>query len=195
MKINLKNFTDEYLLTLKNLNTGQIDKFAKGIFNIKKRKGRIFFLGVGGSAANCAHAVNDFRKLCEIESYSATDNFSELTARINDEGWDSSFSNWLKISNLKSNDGIFILSVGGGSLKKKVSVNIIKAIEYAKKKKATIFGVVSKDGGYTKKHADFVVHISVSNNKLVTPISESIQSFIWHYFVSHPKLQKNKPKW
>ena len=149
-------FTDHFfkntLKISKSIDKDEIEKLAVSISKIKKNKGRIFFIGVGGSAANASHAVNDFRKLCEIECYTPIDNISELTARINDEGWNSSFITWLKVSNLCKKDAIFIFSVGGGNIKKNVSVNIVKSINYAKKVKAKIFGVVGRDGGETKKY-------------------------------------------
>ena len=162
---------------------------------MQKKKGRIFFLGVGGSAANSSHAVNDFRKLCNIESYTPTDNVSELTARINDEGWDTSLSNWLKVSKLNKNDAIFIMSVGGGNLKKKVSVNLINAIKYAKKNKSKIFGIVGKKDGYTRINANVSILIPNVNNKLITPHTEAFQAVVWHCLVSHPLLQVHKTKW
>ena len=172
-----------------------IDQFAEDLKSLRNNKGRVFFLGLGGSAANCSHAVNDFRKLCKIESYTPTDNVSELTARINDEGWDSSLVEWLKISNLNERDSIFILSVGGGNEEKKVSVNLIESINYAKKIKSKIFGIVGRDGGYAKKIGDNVIVIPNTNNSLVTPLSESFQSVIWHCLVSHPSLQIISTKW
>tara|TARA_Y100000590_G_scaffold135594_1_gene155195 strand:- start:63328 stop:63924 length:597 start_codon:yes stop_codon:yes gene_type:complete len=177
------------------INKKQIEKLATSLANIRKRKGRVFFIGVGGSAGNCSHAVNDFRKICEIESYTPTDNVSELTARINDDGWESAFSNWLKVSKLNSNDAIFVMSVGGGNKEKNVSVNLIKAIQFAKKVKAKVFGIVGRDGGYTKKVGDNVILIPTIDKKLVTPYSESFQSVVWHCLVSHPILQTKKMKW
>ena len=195
MNITFEQYKKEFFLSLSRIIKNDVEKIVSGLVDIKKRKGRLFLLGVGGSAANCTHAVNDFRKLCGIECYSPVDNSAELTARINDDGWDSSFSEWLKVSNLTSKDGILIMSVGGGNLKRKVSVNIIKAIDYAKKKKSKIFGIVSRDGGYTLKKADYAVLIPIKNKMLVTPISEAMQAVIWHYIVSHPKTQINKTKW
>ena len=140
----IHNFFDEVKIIAEKIDKNDIQKLAENINSVRKKKGRLFFLGVGGSAGNCSHAVNDFRKLCNIESYSPTDNVSELTARINDEGWDSSFAEWLKVSNLKKDDALFIMSVGGGNLQKKVSVNLVNAIKYAKTKKSKIFGIVGK---------------------------------------------------
>ena len=163
--------------------------------SLKKRNGRLFFLGVGGSAGNASHAVNDFRKLCNIECYCPTDNVSELTARINDEGWDSSFAEWLKVSKINKKDSIFIFSVGGGSKIKKISVNLIKAIDYAKKKKIKIFGIIGKKNGYAKKKGDNIIVVPEVDSKLVTPFSEAFQAVIWHCLVSHPLLQTCKTKW
>jgi D-sedoheptulose 7-phosphate isomerase len=180
---------------IKKINKTEIRRAVDLLIAVKKRKGRIFFLGVGGSAGNCSHAVNDFRKICEIESYTPTDNVSELTARINDDGWDSSFRNWLAVSQLNSKDVIFIFSVGGGNLKKKVSVNLIKAIDYAKTKKSKILGIIGRDGGYTAKKGDAVIIVPTLEKKLITPYAESFQSVIWHCIVTHPKLQSKKMKW
>ena len=173
----------------------QIDLLAQALLKLREGEGRLFFLGVGGSAGNCSHAVNDFRKLCGIESYAPTDNVSELTARINDDGWDVALAAWLKASNLKSNDAILILSVGGGNLEKQVSVNLIRAIEYAKEKNAKVFGIVGRDGGFTKKAGDNVVVVPVVDEKLVTPHSEAFQAVVWHCLVSHPLLQIQATKW
>ena len=180
---------------IKKIDQKNINKIIKFLVSTKRKKGRIFFLGVGGSAGNCSHAVNDFRKICEIECYTPTDNVSELTARINDDGWDSSFKNWLQISKLSSKDILFIFSVGGGNKEKNVSVNLIKAIDYAKNKKSKILGIVGRDGGYTKKKADAVIIIPTIDKKLITPYSESFQSVIWHCLVTHPMLQSKKMKW
>ena len=180
---------------VEKINKTQINKAVDLLSSVKKRKGRIFLLGVGGSAGNCSHAVNDFRKICEIESYTPTDNVSELTARINDDGWNSSFKNWLEISQLNSKDVLFIFSVGGGNLKKKVSINLIKAIEYAKIKKSKVLGIVGRDGGYTAQKGDGVIVIPTVDKKLITPYAESFQSVIWHCLVTHPKLQSKKMKW
>jgi len=195
---NLK-ILEEYFIGVSEISK-KIDKrkvlcLAEQIKSIKDNFGRIFFLGVGGSAGNASHAVNDFRKLCNIECYSITDNVSELTARINDDGWNSSFSSWLKVSRLSSKDAIFVFSVGGGNIKKKVSVNLIEAAIFAKKKKCKIFGIVGKKDGYIAKNADEVVVIPEINKSMVTPYSEAFQAVVWHALVSHPILQSNKTKW
>ena len=180
---------------VKKIDLKKIQRVVGYLISVKRKKGRIFFLGVGGSAGNCSHAVNDFRKICEIESYTPTDNVSELTARINDDGWDSSFKNWLKISKLNSKDVLFIFSVGGGNQQKKVSVNLIKAIDYAKSKKSKVLGIIGREGGYTKKKGDAVIIIPTLDKKLTTPYAESFQSVIWHCLVTHPQLQSKKMKW
>ena len=189
------NYFHQISLVSDKVDKNQIEKLAKILTKIRNQKGRIFFLGVGGSAANCSHAVNDFRKICEIECYAPTDNVSELTARINDDGWESSLANWLKVSNLKSSDAIFIMSVGGGNKKKNVSINLINAIKFAKKKGAKILGIVGRDGGYTKKAGDNVILIPTIDKKLITPYCESFHSLVWHCLVSHPLLQIKKMKW
>ena len=191
----LKLYFNSVAEIAKTLDFDEIEKLIDNLLNLRKNNGRLFFLGVGGSAANAAHAINDFRKLCGIECYSPTDNVSELTARINDEGWDSAFEEWLKVSNLNTNDAIFILSVGGGSLEKNVSVNLIRAIDYAKTINTKVFGIVGRDGGYAKKNGDNVVLVPTIEENLITPISESFQAVIWHSIVSSPKLQINKTKW
>ena len=197
MKINkhIENYFNGISDISESINKEDIEYLAKALSKIKKKGGRIFFLGVGGSAGNASHAVNDFRKLCEIECYTPTDNVSEFSARINDDGWNSSFSEWLRVSNLNKKDGIFIFSVGGGNIKKKVSLNLVEAIKYAKKVKSNIFGIVGRDGGYTKKSGDNVILIPNLNSKLVTPFAESYQAVVWHCLVSHPLLQKIQTKW
>ena len=195
MTNHIKNYFAKTIKTIDKIDFDKIDKLAKLISNIRKKKGRIFFLGVGGSAGNCSHAVNDFRKICEIESYAPTDNVSELTARINDDGWESSLLNWLKVSKINNNDALFILSVGGGNKAAKVSVNIVKAIDFALIKKAKIFGIVGKKDGYTYRKGNLVICVPLTDKKLITPLSESFQSIIWHCLVSHPVLQKKSTKW
>ena len=189
------NFFYDVQKIIEKINIRQIEILTKQIKLIKKNKGRIFFLGVGGSAGNCSHAVNDFRKLCNIECYTPTDNVSELTARINDEGWDTSLKKWLEVSNLKSSDAIFVFSVGGGDKRKKISVNLIEATKYAKIKRAKIFGIIGRELGYVKKIGDNVIVIPEVNKKFITPYSESFQSIIWHALVSHPMLQFKRTKW
>ncbi|PPR41462.1 MAG: Phosphoheptose isomerase [Alphaproteobacteria bacterium MarineAlpha5_Bin12] len=195
MKNHVLNYFNKNFETIQNLDYKKIEKLAKALSLIKNNKGRIFLIGVGGSAANCSHMVNDLRKICELESYTPTDNVSELTARINDDGWDSSFANWLKISNLNKKDALFILSVGGGNKKLKVSVNLIKAIDFAIKRKAKIYGIVGKKDGYTYKKGNLIIAIPETDKNLITPISESFQSVIWHCLVSHPLLKRKPTKW
>ncbi|MDA9990843.1 SIS domain-containing protein [Paracoccaceae bacterium] len=172
-----------------------VECMVKKLIEVRNRGGRLFLLGVGGSSANCSHACNDFRKLCNIETYAPTDNISELTARINDDGWDSTFAGWLKVSKLGKNDAILVLSVGGGDVKRGVSVNLVRAIDFAKLNKATVLGIVGRDGGYTKEKGDVVVVVPDLARNLVTPISESFQAVIWHCIVSHPDLQVMPTKW
>ena len=177
------------------INIEAIEKVADLLAIVKKDQGRIFFLGVGGSAGNCSHAVNDFRKIVEIESYAPTDNVSELTARTNDEGWPTIFEPWLKLSKLNPKDAVFIFSVGGGNLEKNISPNLVNALKYAKQVGAKITGVVGRDGGYTAKVADACVIIPTVNHENITPHSEAFQAVIWHLLVSHPKLKENQTKW
>jgi D-sedoheptulose 7-phosphate isomerase len=194
-KNHVSTFFSQVKIIASSIDENEIESLALAISKIRENEGRLFFLGVGGSAGNCSHAVNDFRKLCGIESYAPTDNVSELTARINDDGWDVALVGWLKVSKLKENDAIFILSVGGGNFEKNVSVNLIKAIEYAKEIDAKVFGIVGRDGGYTKKVGDNVVVVPVIDEKLVTPHSEAFQAVVWHCLVSHPILQIQATKW
>ena len=172
-----------------------IEYMVKLLKKVKEDKGRVFFLGVGGSAANAGHAVNDFRKLAGIESYAPTDNVAELTARTNDEGWQTVFSGWLKVSNLNSKDCLFILSVGGGDKVKGVSANLCEAIDFGKSVGASITGIVGRDGGYTAINADVCLIVPTVNSLTVTPHSESFQVVIWHLLVSHPELKENPTKW
>ena len=172
-----------------------IEKLCDELAALRERGGRLFFIGVGGSAANCSHAVNDFRKLCGIEAYAATDNVSELTARTNDQGWSSVFSEWLKGSRAGSNDAVMVFSVGGGNLEKNVSPNIVAALQEAKARGLKIFGIVGRDGGYTKEIGDVVVVVPTVSSAHVTPHTEAFQAVVWHCLVSHPKLQINPTKW
>ena len=191
----INSFLEESKYVIDNIDTKQLIKIIHIIKNIQKNKGRIFFLGVGGSAANCSHAVNDFRKILGIECYTPVDNVSELTARTNDEGWETVFVKWLQTSNLCKKDLIFIFSVGGGNSRKKISMNIVKALVYAKKMKSKICGIVGNLGGYTTKVADACIKINVKNKENITPQSEAFQAVIWHLIVSHPELKKFKTKW
>lgn len=189
---------DKYLETyfegihtvLSKLNLKDIEKLIAHLVGLKKRKGRLFLIGVGGSAANCSHAVNDFRKICHIEAYTPIDNVAELTARTNDDGWDTIFSAWLKDSQLNAKDIVLVFSVGGGNIKDNISTNIVEALKYAKKRDATILGIVSRDGGYTKKVADAVVLIPTISPDTITPFAETFQAVIWHAIVNYPELKK-----
>ena len=172
-----------------------IESMVEALVNLRRRGGRLFILGVGGSAANAGHAVNDFRKLCGIECYAPTDNVSELTARTNDEGWDSVFAGWLKTSHINDRDAVMILSVGGGNAEKNVSVNLIRALDEAKATHAVILGLVGRDGGYTKQCGDHVLVIPAIEPLRVTPHTEAFQAVVWHCLVSHPKLQIQSTKW
>lgn len=172
-----------------------IDRLAAGLAEVRMRGGRLFLLGVGGSAANCGHAVNDFRKLCGIEAYAPTDNVSELTARINDEGWEGVFSEWLKCSRANAKDGVLVLSVGGGDSAKNVSPNIVAGLKTAKQIGLSIFGIVGRDGGFTSQVGDAVVVVPTVSAKHVTPHTEAFQAVVWHCLVSHPGLQINATKW
>ena len=185
----------ETIEIIKKIDTKKIENMVDLILNVRKEKGRIFFLGVGGSASNCSHAVNDFRKIIGIESYAPTDNVSELTARTNDEGWITIFSEWLKISNLSSKDLIFVFSVGGGSLEKNISPNIVEALKYGKSIGCKLVGVVGRNGGYTTKVADACVVIPTVNEKTITPHTEAFQAVVWHLIISHPKLKLHETKW
>lgn len=186
---------DETGQVLSQISSDTVESIVKLLKEVKQNKGRIFFLGVGGSAANAGHAVNDFRKLAGIESYAPTDNVAELTARTNDEGWSTVFSEWLKVSNLSSIDCIFVLSVGGGDKERGVSANLCEAIDYGKSIGTKITGIVGRDGGYTGKMADVCLIVPTVNPTTVTPHSESFQTIIWHLLVSHPELKTNPTKW
>ncbi len=193
------SYTKQHLLEagqiIEKLDADAVEKMADLLAGVKHVGGRLFFLGVGGSAGNCSHAVNDFRKIVGIESYAPTDNVSELTARTNDEGWASIFVEWLKVSKLSSKDAIFIFSVGGGNLEKNISPNLVEAIKHARLVGATVLGVVGRDGGYTAQAADACVIVPTVNSETVTPHSEAFQAVIWHLLVSHPKLKSNQTKW
>lgn len=189
------DFLSEVQQVAKLLDDLAIEKIVEELARLRNRKGRLFLIGVGGSAGNCSHAVNDFRKLCGIEAYAVVDNVSELTARANDEGWDSIFSGWLEVSRLSANDAIFVLSVGGGDTFRNVSVNIVRAIDLAKKCGAKVLGIVGRSDGYAAQNGDLIVVVPTVNREHVTPLSEAFQAVIWHCLVSHPGLQLRKTKW
>ncbi len=190
-----KQFLAEVQQVTAQLNEAAIEKCADELAAIRTRGGRLFILGVGGSAGNAGHAVNDFRKICGFEAYAPTDNVSELTARTNDEGWATVFSEWLKGSRIKAKDGLLIFSVGGGNLEKNVSPNLVSAIQVAKSVGASVVGIVGRDGGYTAQQATACVIVPTVNPTHVTPHSEAFQAVIWHLFVSHPKLKMAQTKW
>lgn len=172
-----------------------VNKMIELLNNIRENRGRLFILGVGGGAGHSSHAVNDFRKICGIEAYTPTDNVSELTARVNDDGWETAYVNWLKISKLNKNDMIFVFSVGGGNAKNNISLNIVKSLKFAKDVGAKVCGIVGRNGGYTAQVADACVIIPSFNSETITPQTEGFQAVIWHLIVSHPKLQKFEMKW
>jgi D-sedoheptulose 7-phosphate isomerase len=180
---------------LRRLDTAAIEAVASLLALVKADGGRVFFLGVGGSAANCSHAVNDFRKIAGIECYAPTDNVAELTARTNDEGWESVFTGWLKVSKLSPRDALFILSVGGGDVERNISPNLVSAIKLARQVGARVIGVVGRDGGFTAREADACVIVPTVNAETITPHSEAFQALIWHLLVSHPLLRENPTKW
>lgn len=190
-----KQFLAEATTILQQLDIAAIDAAVSILASTRENGGRLFILGVGGSAANASHAVNDFRKIAGIETYAPTDNVSELTARTNDEGWDTVFSEWLKVSRLNSKDSILVFSVGGGNLERNVSPNLVKALQYAKEQGARITGIVGRDGGYTAKVADACVIIPTVNPENTTPHAEAFQAVVWHLFVSHPDLKRAQTKW
>jgi D-sedoheptulose 7-phosphate isomerase len=177
------------------LDDAKVDKLASELADLRARGGRLFVLGVGGSAGNASHSVNDFRKLCGIEAYAPCDNVSELTARANDEGWDTIFTGYLDVSRADADDALFIFSVGGGDAERNISPNIVKAVDMAKARGMKVFGVVGRDSGHTAKHGDTVIVVPVVDLALRTPHSEAFQAVVWHCLVSHPVLQKNATKW
>lgn len=179
----------------RSIDLGAIDAIADGLVKVRENGGRLFFLGVGGSAGNCGHAVNDFRKLCGIEAYAPTDNVSELTARTNDDGWETVFAAWLRTSKANAKDAVFVFSVGGGDAEKNISANLVYALEEAKKRGLAVYGVVGRDGGYTKKVGDHVVVVPTVDNAHITPHTEAFHAVVWHCLVSHPKLQVQETKW
>ncbi len=188
-------FLSEGVAVLERLDRESIERVAEHLSKVRDSGGRLFILGVGGSAGHASHAVNDFRKICGFEAYAPTDNVSELTARTNDEGWDTTFVEWLRGSRLNSNDGILVFSVGGGDLERNVSPNLVKALSFAQSVAATIVGIVGKDGGYTKKVSDACVLVPVINPAHITPHTEGTCALIWHLLVSHPRLKVAQTKW
>jgi D-sedoheptulose 7-phosphate isomerase len=190
-----KKHLAEAIEIAQKLDDDAIERIADALVAVKAAEGRVFFLGVGGSAGNCSHAVNDFRKIVGIESYAPTDNVSELTARTNDEGWATIFVEWLKVSRLKPRDAIFVFSVGGGNLEKNISPNLVEALRYAREVGAKIVGVVGRDGGYAARVGDAVCIVPTVNADTVTPHSEAFQAVVWHLLVSHPKLKAAQTKW
>jgi D-sedoheptulose 7-phosphate isomerase len=193
------SFSDEFLgecnSIISLIDTNEIEKIVDILVETRINKGRLFLIGSGGGAGHASHAVCDFRKICNIESYAPYDNVSELTARVNDEGWDNTIINWLKGSNLRKNDCIFVFSVGGGNYEKNISMNIAKAINYASDIDVNVVGIVGKDGGFTKRVGNAVVVIPTINEKHITPLTEGFQAIVWHLIVSHPKLQINSTMW
>jgi D-sedoheptulose 7-phosphate isomerase len=190
-----ETYLQEAAEIIRRLDATAVEKVAALLARVKADGGRVFFLGVGGSAANCSHAVNDFRKLAGIECYAPTDNVAELTARTNDEGWESVFTGWLKVSRLSPRDALFILSVGGGDAERNISPNLVSAIKLAREVGARVTGVVGRDGGFTAREADVCVVVPTVNTATVTPHSEAFQAVIWHLLVSHPLLRENQTKW
>jgi D-sedoheptulose 7-phosphate isomerase len=191
----VKLFLDESVRAIREIDAASVEATAQGLAALGEAGGRLFILGVGGSAGHASHAVNDFRKICNIEAYTPTDNVSELTARVNDEGWDTSFSEWLKVSRISARDGLLVFSVGGGSKEKNVSMNLVRAIELAKGVGAKVFGIVGKDGGATKLHADACVVIPTVSPDRITPHTEGLCAVVWHLLVSHPALKRAATKW
>jgi D-sedoheptulose 7-phosphate isomerase len=191
----VQQYLEETQKVVAGLNAAAIETMVGELARVRERGGRLFILGVGGSAANASHAVNDFRKICGFECYAPTDNVSELTARTNDEGWATVLAEWLKGSRLNGKDALLIFSVGGGNLEKNVSPNLVSAIQLAKQVGASVLGIVGRDGGYTAKEATACVIVPTVNPEHVTPHSEAFQAVVWHLFVSHPKLKVNRTKW
>jgi len=191
----VEKYLSEATEIAKRIDRFAVKKMIKVILEVQKNSGRLFMLGVGGGAGNAGHAVNDFRKIAGIESYSPTDNVSELTARVNDDGWDSSFVNWLKGSKLGPNDCIFVFSVGGGNAEKNISNNLVQALKYAKDAGSKVIGIVGRDGGYTARVADVAVIIPTVNQETVTAHTESFQAVVWHMIVSHPLVKTHSMKW
>jgi len=191
----VKTYLKEAREIIDRIDKRQIERLVSVLKMIRKKKGRLFFLGVGGGAAHASHAVNDFRKICGFEAYAPTDNVAELSARVNDDGWETVFVRWLEQSRLGPGDGIFIFSVGGGSLEKNISANLVQAIDLAKKRKSKVLGIVGRDGGYTARRADAFILVPVVNAESVTPHTEAFQAVLWHLLISHPDLKALAMKW
>lgn len=191
----IARYLDEVREVAARIDRGAVEALVGLLAGVRAKRGRVFFLGVGGSAGNASHAVNDFRKICGIEAYTPTDNVSELTARINDDGWDTSFANWLKGSRLGPTDAVCVFSVGGGDTDRGISVNLVRALEYARSAGASVCGIVGRTGGYTAKVADACVIIPTVNPETVTAHAEAFQAVVWHLLVSHPRLQRDPMKW
>jgi D-sedoheptulose 7-phosphate isomerase len=190
-----ERFLKESVELIGKLDAASIESLAVGLAGVRAAGGRLFILGVGGSAGHAGHAVNDFRKICGFEAYAPTDNVSELTARVNDEGWDTCFSEWLRVSRLRAGDGVLVFSVGGGNREKNVSVNLVRSVELAREVGAKVFGIVGRDGGYTKQVADACVVIPTVASERITPHTEGFCAVVWHLLVSHPTLQRVSTKW
>lgn len=191
----VRQYLDESGRAIRELDAAAVERLAQGLARVRAGGGRLFILGVGGSAGHASHAVNDFRKLCAFEAYTPSDNVSELTARINDDGWDSSYAEWLRGSRLSERDAVMVFSVGGGSQEKNVSVNLVRALELARSVGAAVFGIAGKDGGYTKQVAEVAVLVPVVEPSRITPHTEGLMAVIWHLLVSHPALQVHRAKW
>jgi D-sedoheptulose 7-phosphate isomerase len=191
----VKQFIEEAVFILNQVDQSAVERTADLLLELRERGGRLFILGVGGGAGNASHAVCDFRKIVQIEAYAPSDNISELTARVNDEGWDTCYSNWLRGSHLNKADMVFVFSVGGGDAKKNISANLVRALEHARGMQATICGIVGRDGGFTAQVADACILVPVVNPSTITPHTESLQAMIWHLLVSHPKLKAAEMKW
>lgn len=191
----VRKYFDQVREVAAGIDLGAVERIAQGIARTRERGGRLFVLGVGGSAGNAGHAVNDFRKLCGVETYAPTDNVSELTARTNDEGWATVFAGWLETSRLSAQDAILVFSVGGGDLERNVSPNLVEALKLAKTRGTPVYGVVGRDGGFTAKVAEAAVIVPTVDASLVTPHAEAFQAVVWHCLVSHPALQVNRTKW
>ena len=190
-----QQYVAESVQILQALDTAAIERLAEVLARIRERGGRLFILGVGGGAGHASHAVNDFRKLCGFEAYAPTDNVSELTARVNDEGWEGTFAAWLVTSRLSDRDGLLVFSVGGGDLARNVSPNLVRALELAQRRGATVCGIVGRDGGYTAQVAEACVIVPTVNPRAITPHTESLQALVWHLLVCHPRLQQSEMKW